>query len=200
MDTHPLSPNLFIAKNFLDIEVCRELRARAEQSEAAPAQVTKATGRIDVSMRQTSRLSFSSDTEELINAYFRRLKSQLDKYYDVQLSGFEKFQFLLYCKGDFYKRHADRNDKPESPDYIKARRISVVIFLSNQNQTSEPDSYTGGTLAVWNSGSTTTPMKIEGEVGKLIAFPSDLVHEVEPVQSGKRYSIVNWFFEKRDPG
>ena len=195
MDTHPLPPNLFIAKNFLDIDVCRELRAQAEQSVAAPAQVTKATGRVDVSMRQTSRLSFSVETEELINAYFRRLKPQLEKYYAVQLTGFEKFQFLLYSKGDFYKRHADRNDKPESPDYIKARRISVVIFLSTENQTNKPDNYTGGTLVVWNSDPQKTPLRIEGEVGKLIAFPSDLMHEVEPVQSGKRYSIVNWFFE-----
>jgi predicted 2-oxoglutarate/Fe(II)-dependent dioxygenase YbiX len=195
LDTHPLLPNLFIAKNFLDTDVCRELRAQAEQSVAAPAQVTKATGRVDVSMRQTSRLSFSTETEEFINVYFRRLKPQLEKYYDIQLSGFEKFQFLLYSKGDFYKRHADRNDKPESPDYIKARRISVVVFLSNESQTNKPDSYTGGTLVVWNNDPQKTPLRIEGEVGKLIAFPSDLMHEVEPVQSGKRYSIVNWFFE-----
>jgi predicted 2-oxoglutarate/Fe(II)-dependent dioxygenase YbiX len=196
LDTHPPPANLFIAQNFLDIDVCRELRAEAEQSVTAPAEVTKTTGRVDISMRQTSRLSFSADTEELINAYLRQLKPQLEKYYDVQLSGFEKFQFLLYCKGDFYKRHADRNDKPESPDYIKARRISVVVFLSNENQTEQPDSYTGGTLVVWNSGIQKTPLRIEGEVGKLIAFPSDLMHEVEPVRSGKRYSIVNWFFEE----
>ena len=190
----PTLPNVFIAKNFLQSDVCRELRIEAEKCVALPAQVTKATSRVDVKMRQTSRLSFSAATEDLINNLFRQLKPQLEEYYDVKLYGFEKFQLLLYCAGDFYKRHADRNDKPESPHYIKARRISVVLFLGNEDQADGPDSYTGGTLVVWDD-SLDTPVRIEGEAGKLIAFPSDLVHEVEPVTSGKRYSIVNWFFE-----
>ena len=191
----PTIPNVFIDKNFLDIDVCRELIAQAEQSVAVPAQVTKTTGRVDVTMRQTSRLLYSSQTEELINSHLRHLQPQLERHFDVQLSGFEKFQFLLYREGDFYRRHADRNDKPESPDYIKARRISIVIFLSNQSQEEQPNSYSGGTFVVWNNNLLKTRLKIEGEVGKLIAFRSDLVHEVEPVKSGKRYSIVNWFFK-----
>jgi predicted 2-oxoglutarate/Fe(II)-dependent dioxygenase YbiX len=190
----PTLPKVFIAKNFLESNICRELRVEAEKCVALPAQVTKATSRVDVNMRQTSRLSFSSATEVRINNLFRQLKPHLEEHYDVKLSGFEKFQFLLYGAGDFYKRHADRNDKPESPHFIKARRISLVLFLGNQDQTNDPDSYTGGTLVVWDD-SLETPFRIEGEAGKLIAFPSDLVHEVEPVTSGKRYSIVNWFFE-----
>ena len=191
----PTIPNVFIDKNFLDIDVCRELIAQAEQSVAVPAQVTKTTGRVDVTMRQTSRLLYSSQTEELINSHLRHLHPQLERHFDVQLYGFEKFQFLLYRKGDFYRRHADRNDKPESPDYIKARRISIVIFLSNQSQEEQPNSYSGGTFVVWKNNLLKTRLKIEGEVGKLIAFRSDLVHEVEAVKSGKRYSIVNWFFK-----
>lgn len=191
----PTIPYLFIDKNFLDIDLCRKLRAQAEQSAGVPAQVTKSTGRVDVTMRQTSRLSFSTQTEELINSHLRQLQPQLEKYFDVRLSGFEKLQFLRYRQGDFYKPHADRNDKPESPDYIKARRISIVIFLNSQSRKDQPDSYSGGTFVVWNSNLLRTPMRMEGEVGKLIAFPSNLVHEVEPVKTGERYSIVNWFFE-----
>jgi len=188
-------PQLFVARNFLDLDVCRELRAQAEQVVRVPAQVTKSTGRVDINMRQTSRLIVSNKTEEFINVYFRQLQPQLETVYDLQLSGFEKFQFLLYGKGDFYKRHADRNDKPETPIYIKARRLSVVIFLSNQSQDEQPESYTGGSLVLWDIDRQKTPTRIEGEVGKLIAFPSDLAHEVEPVLTGKRYSIVNWFYE-----
>lgn len=190
----PTIPYLFIDKNFLDTDVCLELRAQAEQTVGVPAQVTKTTGRVDVTMRQTSRLNCSTQTEELINSHLRHLQPQLENYFDVQLRGFEKFQFLLYRKGDFYKAHADRNDKPESPDYIKARLISIVIFLSRQSLKEQPDSYSGGTFVIWNSNLRKTQVRIEGEVGKIIAFPSDLVHEVEPVKSGKRYSIVNWFF------
>jgi SM-20-related protein len=104
----------------------------------------------------------------------------------MPLSGVESFQFLLYREGDFYKRHADKNDRIDTPDYIKARRVSIVIFLDD-----ETISYTGGTLAVWGPAG---PIRVKGETGKVVAFRSELMHEVEPVQSGERYSIVSWYF------
>ena len=195
MGTHSPRLDVFSVNNFIDPQVCDELRAEANQSVSVPAQVTKSKGRVDIDMRRTHCLKVSPRTEQQIEAYFQELKPQLETYYDIRVSGFEKFQFLLYREGDFYKRHADKNDKVDSPPYIKARLISVVIFLNDESQRDELDSYTGGTLVIWNHrDSQKIGFRIKGETGKLIAFPSDLIHEVEPVQSGQRYSIVNWFF------
>jgi SM-20-related protein len=186
--------DVFSINNFIDPHVCDELRAAAKQSVSVPAQVTKSKGRVDIEMRRTRRLNVLPQTEQ-IEAYFQELKPQLETYYDIRLSGFEKLQFLLYREGDFYKRHADKNDKVDSPAYIKARCISVVIFLNDEGQRGQLDSYTGGTLVLWNHrDSQSIGLRVKGETGKVIAFPSDLIHEVEPVQSGERYSIVNWFF------
>jgi SM-20-related protein len=35
---------------------------------------------------------------------------------------------------------------------------------------------------------------VEGEEGLLIAFRSDLLHEVTPVTHGERYTLVSWFY------
>ena len=166
--------------------VCADLIADARRSLAVPAKVTKAKGRVDVDMRRTSRLFVSAEKEQQINHYLQELKPRLELHFQIPLSGVESFQFLLYREGDFYKRHADKNDRPEMPDYIKARRVSIVIFLDD-----ETISYTGGTLVVW---SLTGPIRVQGQAGKVVAFQSELMHEVEPIQSGARYSIVSWYF------
>jgi predicted 2-oxoglutarate/Fe(II)-dependent dioxygenase YbiX len=137
-------------------------------------------------MRRTSRLFVSAEKEQQINHYLQELKPRLETHFQTRLSGVESFQFLLYREGDFYRRHADKNDRADTPAYIKARRVSIVIFMND-----ETISYTGGTLKIWNLAG---PVRVQGETAKVVAFPSELMHEVEPVRSGERYSIVTWYF------
>ena len=186
MSSQSAASDVFTATNFIDASACVDLKAEAKQSSAIPAQVTKAKGRVDLDMRRTSRLFVSHEKELQITGYLQELKPLLQTYFQLPLSGFENFQFLLYRDGDFYKRHADKNDLTETPDYIKARRVSVVIFLD-----AESEVYTGGTLVIWTGAE---PFRVEGETGKVVAFRSELLHEVEPIQSGERHSIVTWYF------
>jgi SM-20-related protein len=186
LSNYSSAPDVFIAPDFIEPVVCADLIADARRSSAVPAKVTKAKGRVDLEMRRTSRLFVSAEKEQQINRYLQELKPRLEIHFQIELSGVESFQFLLYRQGDFYKRHTDRNDRLDTPDYIKARRASIVIFLND-----ETISYTGGTLAVWSGAE---PNRVQGETGKVVAFRSELMHEVEPVQSGERYSIVSWYF------
>jgi len=178
--------DVFIITDFIDPAVCADLISDAKRSSALPAEVTKSKGRIDLDMRRTSRLFLSPEKEQQITGYLQELKPRLENHFHVRLSGVESFQFLLYREGDFYKRHADKNDRADTPAYIKARRVSIVIFLND-----EAVGYTGGTLRVWNLSG---PDRVQGQTGKVVAFPSEMMHEVEPVQSGERYSIVSWYF------
>ena len=191
MTTQTSRPDVFIAENFIQAHVCSELKAAAKQSTAVPAQVTKSTGRVDLDMRRTSRLFLPAEKEVQITSYLQKLKPQLETYFDLELKGSENFQFLMYREGDYYKRHADKNNRIESPDYIKARQVSLVIFLNNETLNDDPDGYEGGTLVIWTHGEA---LRVQGETGKVIAFPSHLMHEVEPVKARARYSIVSWYF------
>jgi len=186
LSNYSSAPDVFIADNFIEPFICADLIADARRSSAVPAKVTKAKGRVDLDMRRTSRLFVSVEKEQQINHYLQELKPRLEVHFQMPISGVESFQFLLYREGDFYKRHADKNDLLETPDYIKARRVSIVVFLN-----AETISYTGGTLGVWSGAG---PIRVQGETGKVVAFRSELMHEVEAVQSGERYSIVSWYF------
>ena len=73
--------------------------------------------------------------------------------------------------------------------------LNINIFLLDENkrvlsvsvQLSNPSSYKGGELIFDN----TEPM--EDAQGTVIIFPSNLYHRVNPILSGTRYSLVQWF-------
>jgi PKHD-type hydroxylase len=63
------------------------------------------------------------------------------------------------------------------------RKLSLTIQLS------DPFSYNGGELHLFTGNE---PTIIPKEQGKLISFPSYVLHEVTPVTKGERYSLVAW--------
>jgi PKHD-type hydroxylase len=77
-----------------------------------------------------------------------------------------------------YDWHTDAGPGPSS-----TRKISYVAMLS------EPDKYTGGDLEVMMHG---TPITASRERGTVHLFPSYTVHQVTPLQSGERYTLVIW--------
>ena len=97
----------------------------------------------------------------------------------------EDLQFATYNVGDFYGPHydADENNK---------RILSISVQLS------KPSEYEGGDLCLYGTGGSPSPL--ENAQGTVIIFPSNLLHEIEPVTKGTRYSLVQWFkgYEKRD--
>jgi hypothetical protein len=103
------------------------------------------------------------------------------EYFGFDLYGFvEGFQFTKYT-GDvrgFYDKHIDiTNNSPY-------RKLSIVFQLS------ESDNYAGGDLLLHNNSK--NPIKISRNRGEMAAFPSYVLHEVTPVTSGVRYSLVAW--------
>jgi hypothetical protein len=84
------------------------------------------------------------------------------------------YHILRYNEGGKYGIHVD--------DYVEEHRM--VSFVSILN-----DGYEGGELKFFGEY---TPSL---EKGDIIAFPSSFMypHEVTPVTSGVRYSIVTWF-------
>ena len=101
------------------------------------------------------------------------------KFYRFDLSGFgEAIQMTNYSSEEEgkYEWHQDCGAKI-------SRKISLVLQLSN------PDEYEGGELQIFNESQITTMKK---DRGYLIAFPSYTMHQVTPVTSGNRQSLVTW--------
>lgn len=111
-----------------------------------------------------------------MEAFARKVNAEV---YQYDLSGFsELFQYAVYegSAGGHYDWHFDN------------ALTKVVRKLSFSLQLSEPDSYEGGELEIYNGALTPAPR----ERGALIAFPSYALHRVTPVTRGTRRSLVIW--------
>jgi PKHD-type hydroxylase len=101
------------------------------------------------------------------------------QYYRFDLTGFgEALQLTNYDQSEqgMYGWHQDYNAKI-------SRKLSLVLQLT------DPSQYEGGNLQVLTSGQ---PQTVRKQRGLVAAFPSYVLHQVTPVTSGNRQSLVAW--------
>ena len=100
-------------------------------------------------------------------------------FFKFDLYGFNEFlQFTNYtAPGAKYGKHIDR-----ATDF-SIRKISMSIQLT------DPSTYEGGELCLYDSNE---GVEMDKAQGKLIIFPSYVLHEVKPVTKGERNSLVGW--------
>jgi predicted 2-oxoglutarate/Fe(II)-dependent dioxygenase YbiX len=198
--------DLYRVKNFLKEEVCRELIDEMRNSAASPALTygkgdadrrltapdhDRPAGAIDDSVRRVKRVHTSPQSVELIRRWLEEQRESIAGHFVVNLTGFEEPQFLRYSVGDFFVAHQDGNTGLVNLESDRTRRVSVTIFLNNQREGQDSDTYGGGSL-VFSDWRTGVRQEVPGEAGMLVAFRSELTHEVLPVTRGERYAIVSW--------
>jgi len=172
----------FTKKNFLSEEEANKiLKFSIQNLILHPAKVRDA--KIDISSRKSSIGWINYDN--IFPFLKRKLLEEISE--KIKLKGYQinfdnsTFQFTEYKEGEYYNWHTD-----SSPDFNTERYCSVVIQLN--------DEYIGGGLELIIPDS--KPVEIfqfENGVGNLFVFLSSIQHRVMPVESGVRYSLVNWF-------
>jgi hypothetical protein len=96
---------------------------------------------------------------------------------------------LRYTRGNFFRRHRDVYARPEN---AAGRRMSIVVFLTGQNA---PGGFHGGELCFYPRPiSGEECIRIPGRAGQFVVFTPDLEHEVLPVRSGERITLVSWLY------
>lgn len=120
---------------------------------------------------------------------FDRIKDCINEinknWFGFNLLGFEGIQFTKYSHdkhraGDFYSAHRD----------TKLLLGGTIRKLSFTIQLSDASAYEGGDVVLYESFSDSTPLT--RALGSISFFPSYTIHEVTPVTSGVRYSLVGW--------
>jgi len=184
--------NLFLLRNFLDAETCARLREELTEAPTtqAPVYIQGYEGLVHEDVRKTTSLHPAKETFSEVHARLLEQQSALEQHFGETLHDCEPPQFLRYKEGDFFVRHQDGNPRQDDFDHLKVRRISIVVFLNGFSSEPQPDSYTGGTLNFYDQ---TKEYGLAGETGLLVAFTSDTFHEVLPVASGERFTIITWF-------
>jgi PKHD-type hydroxylase len=114
---------------------------------------------------------------------FRRVTDGIidlnNQFFNFDLFGLaEGFQFTKYnAPTGHYGMHIDKILNGA------ARKLSLTIQLSS------PEDYEGGELVLQTGNEVEIMSK---DLGKMIVFPSYVLHEVRPVTKGTRYSLVAW--------
>lgn len=178
--------DLFVLDDFFDAAEREAVLTELRTSPGAPASVYGARSNVEERVRKTTRIAAAPHLEQLILAKLIERKGEVEGHFDVQLSDCEEPQFLRYQTGDFFVAHQDGN----TPTVRQAqkRTISVVVFVS------DPADYEGGTLLF--HGDYRDPrfrLTAPAAAGSLVAFRAESTHEVTPVTSGERYTIVSWY-------
>jgi predicted 2-oxoglutarate/Fe(II)-dependent dioxygenase YbiX len=116
---------------------------------------------------------------QLDASLFNAVGAAIQKYADLYpLSGITKdsgYELLRYETGQFFTQHTDSSEKYN-------RCISCSLVLN--------DEYEGGDFAFFDRKMISKTPK-----GSALLFPSNFMypHEILPVTSGTRYSVVTWF-------
>jgi predicted 2-oxoglutarate/Fe(II)-dependent dioxygenase YbiX len=103
------------------------------------------------------------------------IKKYNDKFNYCNIEQDSGYELLRYKKDQFYTKHTD--------SFKSAPRSVSCSFALNDN-------YEGGEFAFFNC-----ELIYKLKKGSCIMFPSNFMypHEIKPVTSGTRYSIVTWF-------
>ena len=191
--------NVFTKRNFLDAQTCHELiaEAHAAPTTRAPVYIRGSDETIHETVRKTTSFHPCDATLAQVHARLLNEKSALEQHFGQSLTDCEQPQFLRYEPGDFFVRHQDGNTDQLEFDHLRIRRISLIVFLNDYAPEPRENCYSGGALNLYENNDTSPsgpgPSPLLGETGLLVAFTADTFHEVAPVVSGERFTIITWF-------
>jgi PKHD-type hydroxylase len=164
--------------NFLSKKECEDLLQFSLTKELQPALIV-GQNELNQKIRKSNvvfydySLNFPKLNENLIEIFKKEVNV---KGYNIDFTN-NMFQFTEYTTNGYYNWHID------SDAGTKERYCSMVIQLN--------DEYTGGELQIKDTDD--NEITLEKGLGNLFLFYSHLIHRVNPITTGTRYSLVNWF-------
>ena len=166
-------PNVFSA------EECRRLiELPLPCVDAGVQSEGNAEGHVDYHLRRTRERPVPPDPEHLW--IYQRLAAVVreanEKAYRFRLNDFMTVTVLEYSPDGYFDWHLDLGT-----GIFAARKLSLVSFLT------PPEEYEGGELRFMDGGA---PLRLAQ--GATVIFPSYLMHKVEPVTRGNRFTLVSW--------
>jgi len=99
------------------------------------------------------------------------------QYWKYDITHSNQTEFLMYEVGGKYEAHVDTFHMHGN----ETRKLTALAILN--------DDFEGGKFFIMNSHE---KIYLPQEKGDIIVFPSFMVHGVEPVTKGKRYTVVTW--------
>ena len=186
---------VFAAPGFLDVATCRDICAEMASTEGEPGLVLSkdAVDAVDLQHKRLHRMELSEARHALVDSRLAAIMPAFAQHFGVALAHSEGAMFYRYRTGDFFTTHRDVYQMAEIDH---ERRVSIVLFL-NDHTDAAGLSYEGGDLVMYDlmdGAGADRGIAVPADAGLLVAFRSDLRHEVTPVTSGVRCVAVDRFY------
>lgn len=127
------------------------------------------------------------ETRWIFDQFSTVISTLNNDFYQFDLIGFDQIQYTVYDKkGDNYNYHMDLILGRENMllNRYHMRKLSVILFLQNKNE------FEGGEFELY--GGEKNIFEIEQTRGRIVIFPSYIIHRVKPIKKGTRKSLVIW--------
>ena len=136
---------------------------------------------LDIRRSKISWVPINSQTSWIYSTLTDHINSVNQDWFNYDLDKIEVLQYTRYYAEEIgcYKPHLD----PLQWNLPHERKLSFVIQLS------DPSEYEGGDLLLHLGHE---PTYIPKKLGYAVFFPSHTLHEVTPVTSGVRQTLVGW--------
>jgi predicted 2-oxoglutarate/Fe(II)-dependent dioxygenase YbiX len=192
-------PGVYSLEGFLDRATCELLKAEMRGREHARARVYDREWNYseNVTHRSTLQVELGDSLGALVRGKLLDMRAALGLRFGVELSDCQGPTYLVYKPGDFFEPHKDESQRPGAPEQVRKRLVSAVVFLSDEDEGERPGEYAGGSLGFY--GLLKDPrcahigLPLKGRAGLLVAFRSDVFHQVTPVTRGERFTVVSWY-------
>ena len=184
-----LSKYIICVENVVPHDLCDAILEEYDNNaEWTKARVGALPARIDTEIRNLSGINISNNDIKIKNPEIRNnldsalfqsagraIQSYLEVFENCKIDEDTGYHLLRYKTVEFYKEHIDH--------YTASPRIVSCSFSLNNE-------YEGGEFSFFNN-----ELKFRVDKGSAIMFPSNFMypHQILPVTSGVRYSIVTWF-------
>lgn len=157
-------------------------RAQVLGTSADKVEAIEKVRRCDIKFHQRN-----DETAWLFDRMNTIITSLNNQFYGFDLNGYDTFQYTSYDAAEkgTYHWHMDicLSDDALPSNMTQPRKLSLTLLLN--------DDFEGGEFMV-NLGNEDHATHVEIPKGRVIAFPSFVIHSVKPVTKGFRKSVVIW--------
>ena len=181
-----LKDYILVAPDIISFKLCEEVLAEYKECDDWILAMI-ASGKSDAERQcETIGISFSNIIEknketrqrldqELFTCAAKAIQKYNKQFPYCEIEQDSGYDLLKYKVGSFYKSHVDSA-------FNVPRAVSCSFILN--------DNYEGGEFAFFDR-----ELVYKLKKGSCIMFPSNFMypHEIMPVTSGTRYSIITWF-------
>src|SRR5437660_354496 len=118
---------LFVAPDFLEAEFAERLRREMLIAPREKGLVVKSDGEdhLDESIRKVESGIVPHEIRVALKQSLRGLTPDLEKHFNLELTGCESPDYLIYRQGDFFARHSDGGERGMN-EGTRKRRVSAV--------------------------------------------------------------------------